>query len=123
MKCIGTTAFVIGLVLAAGCEQSKQIPETFQARLDAADAMVNDVQKQQAFKKIAEDAADAGEADVAHKALSKIANDVTKEALAEAFALKFAKRGDLKASRSFADLMSNDVKKQEVLRKIANGGQ
>jgi ribosomal protein L29 len=124
MKYSGITVLVVGLALAAGCSPPKQTtPEQFKARLDAADAMSNPGQQEEARKKIAEEAADAGEADVARKAWDKLSNPGTKEELAEACALKFAKRGDLKAARAFADLMSNPGRKEEVLRKIANGGQ
>jgi hypothetical protein len=123
MRYIGSTVLIICLAFAPGCSEPKQTPEQFQARLDAADAMGNPGRQEEARKKIVEDAADAGEADVARKAFEKISNPGTKEDLTEACALKFAKRGDVKAAKSFAELMSNPGKKEEVLRKIANGGQ
>jgi hypothetical protein len=55
--------------------------------------------------------------------VEKITIPGTKEEVAEACALKLASRGDTKAAKAFAELISTPGTKEKVLEKIAKGGQ
>ena len=132
MRYFGSLVLITGLALAAGgCRDQgpkqdnspSQTREQLKGRLDAADALATPGKRVDALKKVAEDAADAGEADIAQKAVEKITIPGTKDELAAACALKIASRGDTKAAKALADLISTPGKKEKVMEKIAKGEQ
>jgi hypothetical protein len=123
---------VIGLTLAVGCgqnattkqdEKPRQTAEQLRGRLDAAEALTVLGDRVEAFKEVAEDAADAGEAEIARMALEKITIQGTKEQVAEACALKLARRGDTKAAKDIAELITTPGTKEKVLEQIAKRSQ
>lgn len=112
------------LTIAAGCSREAPRPQTaeqLKGRLEAANGITNSTEKNAALKAVAEDAADAGAADVAAKAAEGITQSTTRNEVAEACARKLARRGDTSGAKAVAELITNTTKKNEVLGEIARG--
>lgn len=117
-------AVVVMLAFLTGCNrdaQRQQSPEQLKGRLDAANAISNTTEKNEALKSVAQDAADSGVVEVALKAVEGISNTTTRNEVAAACSRKLAKRGDTKGATDVAQLISNTTLKNEVLAEIAKG--
>ncbi len=124
MKSVNRCVVILWFALIFGCGQDakpKQTPEQLKGRLDAAIGVTDPDKRNDALKAVAEDAAEAGDGEVAQAATEKITDPDRKNEVAATCALKLAKRGNTKAANSVAGLITDPDKKNQVLGKISKG--
>jgi thioredoxin-like negative regulator of GroEL len=111
------------LVLVIGCRAKQPASaEQMAGRLDAATAMSNVSQRNDALAAVALDAADAGEGGIVKRAVGQISNVSQQNDVAYSCALKLAERGKSQEATAIAKMISNVSKQNEALRRIAEGG-
>jgi hypothetical protein len=93
----------------------------FTVRFDAASAIMSDASRQDAFAKLAIEAAFAGDSDVAKKSLAEIKSDAVREDSAYKCAIYLAKVGKGEDALAIAKSIASDAQREKALTKIANG--
>ena len=100
---------------------AEKINSNFDARIDAAESMMNFMQQDAALSAIAIDA--ANEYDIEHtlKALSLINNFMTQDSTAEKCVTPFINENMIGEAKMIADQINNFMTKDRVLARIARG--
>jgi hypothetical protein len=111
----------LGLSIGCGGKQPASAPSPFRDRLDAAVAIQNSFEKDNALVAVAKEAAAGGDTGVANDALDKIANSFTKDNTAAECALKLAKAGKGAEATKVAQKISNSFTRDATLAKLAKG--
>jgi hypothetical protein len=111
----------LGLSIGCGGKQADSATSPFRDRLDAAAAIQNSFEKDNALVAVAREAAAGGDTGVAHDALDKIANTFTKDNTAAECALKLAKAGKGAEATKVAQKISNSFTRDATLAKLAKG--
>jgi hypothetical protein len=115
------------LLLILGCGTNQESgdrhasPEQLKSRLDAASSMTNLNYRDDALKAIADDAANAGQAEFVKQALSKMTNLNDRDTAVISCALKLSAAGQDQAAVEIAKTIVDLNKRDEVLRKMAKG--
>jgi hypothetical protein len=91
------------------------------ARFDAASSMNNVALKDEALVKLAENASNSGNGDIAKKSIDGIQNVALHDEAAYNSALLLAKSGTTKVAVAIAQSINNVAKRDEALAKIAKG--
>jgi hypothetical protein len=91
------------------------------ARLDAARQIGNPFQKSKAMVKLAEDAADAGQAEIAKQCLAEIGDPFAQSKTSEHCALKLAHAGQEPAAVEMARKIGDPMRRDKVLQMVAKG--
>jgi|SRR5208337_3548482 len=94
-------------------------PAAWQARLEAASAIMNPMTRDESLGTLASDAASHGMDQVVLEALRKMSNPLTKDDAAQDCAMKLAAAGKPGAANQVAGTMMNPINRDEVLAKLA----
>jgi hypothetical protein len=97
------------------------IKPSFATRFEAASQLTSDNAQQAAFAKLAIDAANGGDVEMAKKSLGRITSDNVREDITYKFVLIFGKAGHSETALEFAKTLTSDNQRQDALAKIANG--
>jgi hypothetical protein len=100
---------------------AKATSDQLSGRLDAAMAMTNSNQRDEALQVLVADAATAGEGEMVKEVLAKFTSTNLKDDAAVEAALALAEVGQAQAATDIAKTMSNLNQRDEVLAKIAKG--
>ena len=99
----------------------EQINTNFDARIDAANSMMNFMQQDAALSAIAIDAANVYDIEHTLKALSLINNFMTQDSTAEKCVTPFINENMIGEAKMIADQINNFMTKDRVLARIARG--
>jgi hypothetical protein len=91
------------------------------SRYDAAIAISNTASKDDALKRLAVDAGEAADGEIARKAVAAISSSSVKDAAASKAALKLAKAGLGDDANAVARLITNTSVRDQTLAKLAKG--
>jgi hypothetical protein len=108
---------VLAYCLAAGCNQRKAA--SFDQRLAAGLAVMDQKEKNSLMADLAKDAADAGDSRIVKEALGQIFEDGRRNDTAEACALKLAKAGQRAEALEVAKMIMSQRQQDSVLSKLA----
>ena len=111
-------------IVTAGCAQGPKGPvgpDQLVGRLNAALSVTSSSQRDDALKSVAEDAADAGAADIVKRAVGGITSSNNRDDAAYTCAIKLADRGDTQAASDVAKMITSSSKQNDALAKIAKG--
>jgi hypothetical protein len=108
-------------VAAADHNSQRPAQPSFTTRFEAASQLTSDNAQQEAFAKLALDAAKGGDVEMAKKSLGRITSDNVREDITYKFVLIFGKAGDSEKALAFAKTLTSDNQRQDALAKIANG--
>ncbi len=97
------------------------IKPNFAIRFKAASELTSTNEQQQAFAKLAIDAAKAGDVEIATKSLERIPSTNLHEQITYEFVMIFGKAGKSEVALGFAEKLTSTNQQQEALAKIANG--
>ncbi len=102
---------------------NSQIPikPNFAIRFKAASELTSTNEQQQAFAKLAIDAAKAGDVEIATKSLERIPSTNLHEQITYEFVMIFGKAGKSEVALGFAEKLTSTNQQQEALAKIASG--
>jgi hypothetical protein len=115
----------IALVLGAGCNRQASVdvpvtaPIAISSQLEAAMAIQNPIQRDEALSAVAQTAADAGDGGIAMKAAAAIANPIVKDDTAAVSAKKLAKFGKGTEATAIAKIIQNPIKRDKALLDLA----
>jgi hypothetical protein len=93
----------------------------FTVRFEAASAIMSDASRQDAFAKLAIEAAVAGDSDVAKKSLAEIPSDALREDSKYKCVIYLANVGKGEDAIAIAKTIASDAQREKALTKIANG--
>jgi hypothetical protein len=133
--CIGMSLLVVGCTHRDSQPDSRSInsPATtdtstpaktsnnFTVRFEAASALTSDASRQDAFTKLAIEAALVGDSDVAKKSLAGIMSDAIREDAKYKCVIYLAKVGRGEDALAIAKTIASDAQREKALMKIANG--
>jgi hypothetical protein len=126
-------------VLGLGCQQGEHPTRTpgshatfsgtkadpgkaaLSGRLEAALAISDPSKRDSALDRVAQEAAEGGDAEVTKKALAQINNPLVRDATAAACAAKLAAAGHFAAGAEVAKTIQNPTRRDEALEKLAKG--
>ncbi len=97
--------------------------ENFAGRLEAAKAIHDSNKRDAALAKVALDAAEAGEGEIAKEAVKTMYSNNAKDDACYNAAVALARVGKGKEAKAVADLMFSTNRKDEAMTKIAGGGK
>jgi hypothetical protein len=108
---------VLAYCLVAGCK--KREAASFDQRLAAGLAVMNQKEKNSLMENLAKDAADAGDPRIVKQALGQMSEDGARNDTAEACALKLAKAGKRTEALEVAKMIMSQRQQDSVLSKLA----
>lgn len=108
---------VLACCLVAGCK--KREAASFDQRLAAGLAVMNQKEKNSLMEDLAKDAADAGDSRIVKQALGQMFEDGLRNDTAEACALKLAKTGKRAEALEVAKMIMSQRQQDSVLSKLA----
>jgi hypothetical protein len=111
-----------GVNSGSGSSGSKQDSVSFSGRLEAAKAIFDSNKRDAALAKVALDAAEAGEGDVAKQAVKSIFDSNSKDKAAYNAAVALTKAGKANEAKAVADMIFDSNRKDAAMTKIAEGG-
>jgi hypothetical protein len=120
-----STLLAIAFALQAGCNRQAPVaapPTTsmaVNAQLEAALAIMNPIQRDDALSAVAEAAADAGDGGIAMTAVVAIANPKLKDEAAVQSARKLAKAGKGAEATGIAKIIQNPITRDETLLELS----
>ncbi|MEM8672002.1 MAG: hypothetical protein AAGG48_31075 [Planctomycetota bacterium] len=115
-----TIVCIIVSMLLCGCGQTTTSETSdFEGRLEAAAAVQETGQRDDALASVATDAADAGNGSVCLQAVSKVSATSLRDTLAEDCALKLARAGDSSAAYEVANKIVSASRRSDVNSTIA----
>jgi hypothetical protein len=91
------------------------------ARLEAARQISDPFQKSKAMTKLAEDAAEAGQGEVAKQCLAEIADPFVQSKTSEIVAMKLARAGQEPTAVEVAKKIGDPFRRDKVLQMVAKG--
>jgi hypothetical protein len=103
------------------CVEHKPESCGFSERMKSASGISEMTVRDEAFSKLASEAADAGDATAVRKALGSISSMTSKDAAASECALKLAGKGQYSDARQVAAMIGAMTLRDDTLRKIAGG--
>src|SRR5689334_13294607 len=95
-------ALILSLGLLAGCQRHAVQPGSLGPRLEAAQAIMNVPDHDDALAKVSQDAANAGDGEITKRALGQIGSVPLKDDTAAACALTLARPGHTQAAAEIA---------------------
>jgi hypothetical protein len=107
---------------SAGTTPGKSNNVSLADRHEAAAAIHNGAQRDQALAAVAVDAGRAGDAEIAKKSVQAINNTNVRDDAAFNTAVELARAGKGQDATAVAQMINNSTKKDEALAKIAKGG-
>ena len=113
------------LILVAGCKDPASTttapPTEIQGRLDAALAMKGDTARHNALVKLAQDAAEAGDAYVVLKAIEAVDAGTARDNTCAICSEALARMGKTAEAMAVAKQISNETARNNTLSKITSG--
>jgi hypothetical protein len=120
-------SFCLLLVLALGCQgqvsTQSPAPTAMSGRLDAALAMKVGTSRHNALVKLAEEAANAGDGDVVLKAIAAVDAGTARDNTCSICSQALAKQGKSSQATKVAKQIANETSRNNMLAKIATGGE
>ena len=117
----GILTGLLGLSPGCGGKPAASANSPFRAKLDAAVAIRNSFEKDNALVAVAREAAAGGDADVVKEALDEMASSFTKDNSAAECALKLAKGGKGAEAAEVAKTIRSSFARDATLSKLAKG--
>src|SRR5215213_7682550 len=115
--------FVLAVVLSAGlgvgCAPTKDKPEEFGPRFEAASRIKDVAVRDQAMRKIAEDAMASENAGATSWAIGQIGDNAVRDEIASKAADHYAEIGRKEVAGAIAESISDDAKRDKVMQKLA----
>jgi hypothetical protein len=111
----------VASVSTSGDNSESAVKPNFGSRFEAASELASDNLREQAFAKLAIDAAKGGDVVIAKKSLDRITADKLREDITYQFVVIFGKAGKSDQALEFARALKSDNQRQDALAKIANG--
>jgi hypothetical protein len=108
---------VLAFGLVASC--SKKATASFEQRMAAGQAVMDQKEQNRLMADLAKDAADAGNASIVNQALGRISDDALGNDIKEACALKLAKAGKQTEALQVAKMITSQAQQNSVLSKLA----
>ena len=109
---------VAGVAGSGGCDREDS-PGALADRVEAALAISNSPQKDQALQQVAEDAAEAGEGEIVRKALSGMNNGPQRDQAAQQCAHSLAKAGRRSEAVEIAKMIANSPQRDQLLQQLS----
>ena len=115
------SALLFTLMLFGACEKESATSGSLHARLEAAKTIGSQEPRDEALAKVAIDAAEAKEADVATQAVQKIGDQHQRDNTARTCALTLSKNGEAKAATIIAQGIGDQAVRDNTLKEVAKG--
>ena len=107
------------VALFSACQKQSSTAASLRGRLDAASSIMDVASRDEAFAKLATDAAEAKNAEVSKQAIGSILSVNTKDHAAEAAALALAKQAETSSATEIARMILDTTIRDRTLKAVA----